>query len=428
MKTDAKLGIPFKKDIKSKKEAIHQLELDEKFELGPKCTNNNRKEKRGEEKTKFIKGEALEIKMNTNKNGFDEYKNILRKDLNNKGNKTNLKKYFKNIKRLNIPNNIYIIIIFFSLIIPNNNMIEYKSSEIILKIRGQGEQNILNSNLVTSEYPNRMEINGIPLEFTNNYNFEFQINTVKLIWNDPIITCFNMFFGCFNIIEIDLSHFDTSQVEVMADMFVGCSRLTSINLSNLNTAKVKQMFKMFYGCSELTSLDLSSFDTSNVIEMHTMFKNCRKLTSLDLSNFDTSKCENMGFMFSGCSGLTSLDLSNFVTSTFTHIHYMFEGCSELTSLNLANFESSNIHEMQNMFSGCSKLAYINLKNYLQNNLVDSYSSNIFYNVPDNIVVCLNENNDLMKQQILQKNCYTLDCSDAWQINQKRKLKKNCFMF
>ncbi len=47
-----------------------------------------------------------------------------------------------------------------------------------------------------------------------------------------------MFSGCNNIIEMDLSKFDTSQVDIMTDMFLGCSSLTSINLSNIKTSRV----------------------------------------------------------------------------------------------------------------------------------------------------------------------------------------------
>ena len=71
------------------------------------------------------------------------------------------------------------------------------------------------------------------------------------------------------------------------------------------------MKKMFSGCSSLTSLDLSHFDTRNVEIMIEMFRNCESLTSLDLSNFETQNCESMRGMFSGCKKLTYLDISGF---------------------------------------------------------------------------------------------------------------------
>ena len=41
---------------------------------------------------------------------------------------------------------------------------------------------------------------------------------------------------------------------------------------------------MFSGCSALTSLDLSNFNTKNVEDMSGMFSNCSSLTSLNSKN------------------------------------------------------------------------------------------------------------------------------------------------
>ena len=71
------------------------------------------------------------------------------------------------------------------------------------------------------------------------------------------------------------------------------------------------MFFVNSGCSSLTSLDLSKFDTRNVEKMTEMFKNCESLTSLDISNFETSNVENMKGMFAGCKNLRYLDISSF---------------------------------------------------------------------------------------------------------------------
>ena len=40
------------------------------------------------------------------------------------------------------------------------------------------------------------------------------------------------------------------------------------------------MYRMFDGCSGLTSLDLSGWDTSNVNYMSEMFNGCSNLTSI----------------------------------------------------------------------------------------------------------------------------------------------------
>ena len=75
--------------------------------------------------------------------------------------------------------------------------------------------------------------------------------------------------------------------------------------------KVKFIFKkiltntmyMFYECSSLKSIDLSSFNTTNVNNMESMFYKCSSLISIDLSTFNTTNVENMSSMFFGCSSL-----------------------------------------------------------------------------------------------------------------------------
>ena len=56
---------------------------------------------------------------------------------------------------------------------------------------------------------------------------------------------------------------------------------------------------MFYDCNKLLSLDLSNFNTNNVNNMSRMFYNCSSLTSLNLSNFNTNNVNNMYDMFFG---------------------------------------------------------------------------------------------------------------------------------
>ena len=92
-----------------------------------------------------------------------------------------------------------------------------------------------------------------------------------------------------NVIEIDLSGIDTSDMKDMSFMFSCCSRLKSLDLSSFDTSKVTDMSDMFSNCYNLTSLDLSRFDTSNVTNMEHMFWNCQELKVLDLSSFDTAK-------------------------------------------------------------------------------------------------------------------------------------------
>ena len=130
MKDNVKFEIPLEIDIKSNKKERNKFELEEKSEIKLKNANNER-----EENKILIIRDASKFKINTI--DFLEYHYLLRNNINYKGNKLNIKKHYKNIKGINMQKNIYLIImIFFNLITTNNNnLIEYKFSNITLKIR-----------------------------------------------------------------------------------------------------------------------------------------------------------------------------------------------------------------------------------------------------------------------------------------------------
>jgi len=72
--------------------------------------------------------------------------------------------------------------------------------------------------------------------------------------------------------KLDLSNFNTSNVTQLAGMFLGCSKLKEIKgLNNFSIINVKDMKFMFHRCFELVFLDLSSFNTSNIINMQKCF-------------------------------------------------------------------------------------------------------------------------------------------------------------
>ena len=307
------------------------------------------------------------------------------------------------------------------------------SSKITLKIKGKGDKNIFGTGFMhsffESDYPKEVKINGNKQERTGRmWHFDQDYNFVELIWDTNIKDCRSMFYECSYIIDINFNNFDTSLVTSMNNMFSGCSSLTSLDLSNFDTSLVISMYEMFSGCSSLTSLDLSSFNTSLVTYMSDMFYRCSSLTSLYLSNFDTSLVTDMSSMFSYCSSLTSLDLSNFDTSLVTSMNYMFKNCSSLTSLDLSNFKTLELKRLDSMFANCVNLEYINMDNFKEENLYLSEILNrdIFYNVPENVVICIKEINTELKifPQINNKSCSIIDCSDNWKSKQKKIIADN----
>ena len=81
-------------------------------------------------------------------------------------------------------------------------------------------------------------------------------------------------------------------------MFYNCQNIISINISNFNTSNVTDMQKMFFNCSNLTTLsDISKWNTDNVNNINWMFFNCSKLSDLpDISNWNTNNVNDMTFI------------------------------------------------------------------------------------------------------------------------------------
>ncbi len=236
-------------------------------------------------------------------------------------------------------------------------------SYIILKTKATGNVKVFSGG--DEIFPNEIYINGInQTDIKNEYNLDTPDSNITLIWYDKLRKTTNMFYNCKDITEIDLSNFDSSQIEVMSLMFSKCSSLIYLNFTNINTSKVITMSNMFYGCSSLSSLDLSSFETSSLKNMESMFQECSALNSLDLSSFNTSQVKSMSNMFCECSSLISVDLSSFETSNVESMEFMFKGCSALNSLDLSNFNTSQVTSMSNMFDKCSSLISLDLTNFI----------------------------------------------------------------
>jgi len=194
-----------------------------------------------------------------------------------------------------------------------------------------------------------------------------------------------MFSGCSNIKILNLSNFNTENVINMRGMFgecskvlnfdyytadffgsdggedaiyyEGCPNLMDLNLSSFNTKNVKDMSYMFCGCKKLNNLKISSaFNTKKVINFYAMFGECENLEYLDLSFFETKNAKIMTAMFSRCYNLRQIVFSSFFnTKNVTNMSGMFSQCESIETLNLSSFDTKNVVTMSGMFLECYKL-------------------------------------------------------------------------
>ena len=99
-----------------------------------------------------------------------------------------------------------------------------------------------------------IRINGKKIEFSYLYKFnkEGKYKIEYLFKKDLTKTNF-MFSDCNSLINLNLSNFNTQNVNNMSYMFSDCNSLTNLNLSNFNTQNVTDMACMFFGCKSLTN-------------------------------------------------------------------------------------------------------------------------------------------------------------------------------
>ena len=346
----------------------------------------------------------IDISKNAYKDINQELK--LRKTIKNKNagiipfNKLNQELYI-NHNKFNNKKFFLIIFIIISILINgilNQNVTEINErrledediTEVVIVVSSSGEQEILYENFNNMDIS--VYIDGEPKTVigTNKIDVPENKNTISIRWSSQLTYCEKMFSHLSNIIEIDFSNFNTSQVTSMKCMFEYCTNLKKINFGNkFSTSKTDNMYYMFFDCTSLTSLDLSVFDTSSVYDMSCMFYsctsleylnltsfntsitrkfiktffNCNSLKSLDLSSFNTELVDDMTQMFTGCNSLSYLDISSFNTKLVTKMDSIFKNCYSLTSLNLSGFDTSLVNNMQSFFEGCSNLSSIDISKF-----------------------------------------------------------------
>jgi len=140
----------------------------------------------------------------------------------------------------------------------------------------------------------------IPFNYYNKFNKKGKYK-IEYLFNGILTKTDFIFYGCKSLQNINLSNFNTQNVNNMSYMFCGCKSVKNINLSNFNTQNVSNMSYMFSGCNSLSNIDLSNFNTQNVKDMSYMFSGCNSLKKINLSNFNTQNMNNICFMFSRCN-------------------------------------------------------------------------------------------------------------------------------
>ena len=258
----------------------------------------------------------------------------------------------------------------------------------------------------------------IEYNLTNAYNYYYKfitegIHTIKIIFRKKLYDCSFLFGNCEDIIEIDLSNFDCSQVTSCESMFDGCKSLKKLNLGKLDFALCNNFAKMFSECIQIENIDVSHFNTKNSKSFEKMFNGCRKLKNIDVSKFNSSKCENIGSMFRFCENISEVDMMKWdmshLSESFSLLNlYGIPGIGPgaalavgvlgvgvlgiagmLPGLYNKNNKKNNLDELKNnslnyLFDGCHNLKKIKMSSNFANinNLIKEDENNeIFKGLP-----------------------------------------------
>lgn len=149
--------------------------------------------------------------------------------------------------------------------------------------------------------------------------------------------------------NVDLTMISPKNETSLEYLFEKNTNLININASNWDTSNIVSLIGAFATIPNLKSVDFADWDVSKVTTFFAMFDASFKIENIDVSKWNTSSATNMGWMFNG-NNFKTLDVSNFNTSKVTDMFAMFSGCHSLTRLDISNFDTSNVLDFGRVFS------------------------------------------------------------------------------
>lgn len=158
---------------------------------------------------------------------------------------------------------------------------------------------------------------------THSYQFAENFDTSSLKNAE------GMFYEC-GIMEIDLSKWNTSNLETTKQMFYMNQFMTKCNTSDWDMSSLKNCESMFYKCGNIREMDLGWTNVKDIQNAAYLFKFCFVVETIDISCFNGILIGDSREMFSDCYGLTTIYCDGFETDVSDN---MFLECTELKGFN-----------------------------------------------------------------------------------------------
>ena len=313
--------------------------------------------------------------------------------------------------------------------------------------------NLINCSILNA--PNLKYINNLYNCFTECSNL---INLDVSNWNTSNVTNLaRCFYACNNVTTLDVSNWDVSNVYDMSWVFSLCLRLKNIgnvvanwntanvgrmdglfsegrgstdpygkdiiNLSDWNTTKLKVCYNTFAYCFNLKTVWINNWDMSNVYMAWAMFAHCHNLKNINTSNWNLCNCKNMAEMFEACYNLEMLDVSNWNVSNVNSLYKTFCECWSLTNLDVSNWNTINVDSLNGTFKNCRNLTTLDVSNWNVSNV--NNIADIFYGCNGLSVLDISNWDtsnvkNLSASFFYLKNLTSLDVSN-WNVNNVKDL-------
>lgn len=233
-------------------------------------------------------------------------------------------------------------------LVPENNNELYK---MILEIRKNSSDDTY------------LDLTNIDVSNVNDFSYLFgQFHSVRTIditgWDTSNCKSFTgMFTSCYNLEEIiGIENLQFTENASLQGMFKTCKSLKKLDLSNWDTKNIDDFTSVFYGCTNLEEIiGIENFDVSNVRHFDYMFGGCKSLKKLDLSKWNPKKADTAIYMFSGANGLKEAIVPNLITASTNNIVDMFGDCYDLETVDASNWDTSGVVLMTYLFGSCKSL-------------------------------------------------------------------------
>lgn len=201
---------------------------------------------------------------------------------------------------------------------------------------------------------------GLENAFKANYNcpsdFEFGVDTN---WT-------GMFTNCIGLTSLDLSNVGiySKKCTNVSTFFHNCTSLKTVDLSGWDTRNINKVVGMFYGCSSLNSLDMSHFNISNVTDLSDMFNGCSSLSYLNITGWDFKNVTTVASMFSNV-GLKTIDTSTWLNANniTNFANFCNVATTEYITLTFSGSMWAVMHNCKNVKHVTWKNCTVSIENY-----------------------------------------------------------------